>query len=76
MPSSWRMGWTAKAGDTAKSRVDRSEPVVSSPASEQPGRAVSGAGDEAIIERRTTVSHYSHVRMETKGRALDEIATR
>ena len=43
--------------------------------------AESGAGDEVItsIARhvpRAMLSRYSHVRMEAKGRALDEIAAR
>ena len=41
----------------------------------------SGAGDEVILSiaghvSRTMLSRYSHVRMEAKRRALDEIATR
>ena len=41
----------------------------------------SGAGDEAIMSiaghvSRAMLSRYSHVRMEAKRRALDEIATR
>jgi len=41
----------------------------------------SGAGDEAIMSTaghvsRAMLSRYSHVRMEAKRRALDEIATR
>jgi hypothetical protein len=40
----------------------------------------SGAGDEVIISiaghvSRAMLSRYSHVRMEAKRRALDEIAT-
>jgi hypothetical protein len=43
--------------------------------------AESGAGDEAIIGiaghvSRAMLSRYSHVRMEAKRRALDEIAAR
>jgi len=42
---------------------------------------LSGAGDEVIIEHRRHVSlamlsRYSHVRMDAKRRALDEIAAR
>jgi hypothetical protein len=41
----------------------------------------SGAGDEAIMSiaghvSRAMLSRYSHVRMEAKRRALDEIASR
>jgi hypothetical protein len=41
----------------------------------------SGAGDEVIMSiaghvSRALLSRYSHVRMEAKRRALDEIATR
>ena len=44
-------------------------------------RAESGAGDEVIMSiaghvSRAMLSRYSHVRMEAKRRALDEIATR
>jgi integrase len=43
--------------------------------------AESGAGDEVIMSiaghvSRAMLSRYSHVRMEAKRRALDEIATR
>jgi hypothetical protein len=43
--------------------------------------AESGAGDEAIMSiaghvSRAMLSRYSHVRMEAKRRALDEIAAR
>jgi hypothetical protein len=43
--------------------------------------AESGAGDEVIMSiaghvSRAMLSHYSHVRMEAKRRALDEIAAR
>jgi hypothetical protein len=43
--------------------------------------AESGAGDEVIMSiaghvSRAMLSRYSHVRMETKRRALDEIAAR
>src|SRR5207244_7226978 len=43
--------------------------------------AESGAGDEVIMSiaghvSRAMLSHYSHVRMEAKRRALDEIASR
>jgi regulator of PEP synthase PpsR (kinase-PPPase family) len=43
--------------------------------------AESGAGDEAIMSiaghvSRAMLSRYSHVRMEAKRRALDEIASR
>ena len=43
--------------------------------------AGSGAGDEVIMSiaghvSRATLSRYSHVRMEAKRRALDEIAAR
>ena len=43
--------------------------------------AESGAGDEVIMSiaghvSRTMISRYSHVRMEAKRRALDEIAAR
>jgi hypothetical protein len=43
--------------------------------------AESGAGDEVIMSiaghvSRAMLSRYSHVRMETKRRALDEIASR
>ena len=43
--------------------------------------AESGAGDEVIMSiaghvSRATLSRYSHVRMEAKRRALDEIAAR
>jgi hypothetical protein len=59
----------------------RSKPVLS------PGRILtrrlseSGAGDEAIMSiaghvSRAMLSRYSHVRMEAKRRALDEIAAR
>jgi hypothetical protein len=42
---------------------------------------ISGAGDEVIMSiagqvSRAMLSRYSHVRMEAKRRALDEIATR
>lgn len=45
------------------------------------GLAESGAGDEVIMSiaghvSRAMLSPYSHVRMEAKRRALDEIATR
>lgn len=45
------------------------------------GYAGSGAGDEVIMSiadhvSRAMLSRYSHVRMEAKRRALDEIATR
>ena len=38
--------------------------------------AESGAGDEVIMSIAGHVSLYSHVRMEAKRRALDEIAAR
>jgi hypothetical protein len=38
--------------------------------------AESGAGDEVIMSIAGHVSRYSHVRMEAKRRALDEIAVR
>ena len=43
--------------------------------------AESGAGDEVIMSiaghvSRAMLSRYSHVRMEAKRRALDEVATR
>ena len=56
--------------------------------SEEPNRhtlvtelSESGAGDEVIMSiaghvSRAMLSRYSHVRMEAKRRALDEIATR
>jgi hypothetical protein len=48
---------------------------------DRPANAKSGAGDEVIMSigghvSRAMLSRYSHVRMEAKRRALDEIAAR
>ena len=52
--------------------------IIANPGTEL---AESGAGDEVIMSiaghvSRAMLSRYSHVRMEAKRRALDEIATR